>query len=99
MTAHSEAAEVRTRSRATTRRKPRSRATSSSTVPLPSTSLTRVHSVMASGAGSPDITPFSEVAAPQGWLAPRAPGGERPRAGEGGGQGKAAGSGYEAAAR
>ena len=49
--------EVRTSSRATTRRKPRSRATSSSTVPRPSASATRVQSVMAFGPGSPDSTP------------------------------------------
>jgi hypothetical protein len=52
--------EVRTSSRATTRRKPLSRATSSSTVPAPSASATRVHSVMARGPGSPDITPSAK---------------------------------------
>ena len=54
------AGEVRTSSRDTTRRKPRSRATSSSTVPAPSASATRVHRVIARGPGSPDSTPSAK---------------------------------------
>ena len=49
--------EVGISSRATTRRKPRSFATSSSTLPRASTPATRVQRVMPLGVGSPDITP------------------------------------------
>src|ERR687898_1035699 len=52
--------EVLTSSRATTLRKPRSRATSSSMVPAPSTSDTRVQSVMPFGVGSPEMTPSAK---------------------------------------
>ena len=54
--------EVRISSRATTRRKPRSRATSSSTVPLPSdVRRARVHSGdRRRGVGSPDSTPSAK---------------------------------------